>query len=211
MKNEDDRPAPKWHYPGTFASPDPRVSHFRVEVEEAETPVYFKRFALPIRFSIVPVREMKDRPVIEVEVDTEGPRCVAIRARPGSSGLKTKALRLPIDAYLAAAVRVIAQEPAERDGVKDWSPALGAGADRSALVAVREGRRLNEKHLQRVAELYLEAIDPGSPTRHAPTRHVEEVFPGKVPRKTIERWIRAARKRGYLPPVKEQRKEKRNG
>ena len=120
-------------------------------------------------------------------VDGYQPACekVEIRHRPGGAPLNSRGLRqIRLLEYLGVAAASVAV-------ATDGGPALVYRAD---VEARRRGRsRLDDDFLRVVAETYKEAL-----RAHKGTRRALQAGLGPVSPSTLARWVREARRRGFL-------------
>lgn len=152
------------------------------------------------------------RVLIEVVLDDDGPKCVAISRIDHDAPALTSERRFPLRAMVSAAVRAATFEfvdvpveqvdperknrrlvPDERGHVQVYAPAFDEHGEGRWKDAPR--RAENGGQLELVAALYRRAVAAGSP----PSRAIATEF-GITP-STARKWVQRARARGLLGPA----------
>jgi Helix-turn-helix domain len=158
--------------------------------------------------------------LIEIVLDDDGPKCVAISRLDYEAPALTSERRFPIRAMVSAAVRAATFElvdvpieqvdpegknrrlvPDERGHVRVYAPAFpdameGATETQAQLDSETLGPRRRSPpesdDLRRVAELYRRAVVSGA----APSHAIAAEF--GITRETARKWVQRARERGFL-------------
>jgi len=135
---------------------------------------------------------------VDVLVENGSPVCTAIRPHPGGPPLTS--VRLGVGNLVRDVAREIAVSPTGEhfNGVpiagRVVNPDERAELD-AAIQQRRQGARVPDAFLEKVAAIYRRALEQGEP----PTETVRKVMPGS--RSSAGRWVEEARRRGYLPPT----------
>jgi hypothetical protein len=189
---------------------DERLGEYWVQYEPANL-VDWGRFRVPEMFTAGFPKESL-RVLIEVVLDDEGPKCVAISCLDHDAPALTSERRFPFRAMVNAAVRAATFElvdvpveqvdprrenrrlvPDERGHVQVYAPAFdeqGEGRWKEASPAWENGGEL-----ERVAALYRRAVAAGTP----PSAAIGDEF--GITRTTARKWVQRARARGLLGPA----------
>jgi hypothetical protein len=189
---------------------DARLGEYWVQYEPANL-VDWGFFRVPEMFT-AGFPEEPLRVLIEVVLDDDGPKCVAISRLDHEAPGLTSERRFPLRAMVSAAVRAATFElvdvpveqvdperknrrlvPDERGHVRVYAPAFdeqGEGRWEDASRGPASGGEL-----ERVAALYRRAVAAGSP----PSAAIAGEF--GITRTTARKWVQRARARGLLGPA----------
>jgi hypothetical protein len=187
---------------------DPRLGEYWVQYEPANL-VDWGAFRVPEMFTAGFPKDSL-RVLIEVVLDEDGPKCVAISCLDHDAPALTSERRFPLRAMVNAAVRAATFElvdapleqvdperknrrlvPDARGHVQVYAPAFDEqGEARWGHARPTEGR-----DLARVATLYRRATAAGSP----PSAAIASEF-GITPT-TARKWVQRARAKGLLGPA----------
>jgi hypothetical protein len=188
---------------------DPSLGEYWVQYEPANL-IDWGVFRVPEMFTAGFPKESL-RVLIEVVLDDDGPKCIAISCLDHDAPALTSERRFPLRAMVNAAVRAATFElvdapveqvdpegknrrlvPDERGHVQVYAPAFdeqGEGRWKTALEAENGGE------LEQVAALYRRAVAAGSP----PSAAIASEF--GITQSTARKWVQRARARGLLGPA----------
>lgn len=189
---------------------DRRLGEYWVQYEPANL-VDWGEFRVPEMFTAGFPKEPL-RVLIEVVLDDDGPKCVAISCLDHDAPALTSERRFPLRAMVSAAVRAATFElvdvpveqvdperknrdlvPDERGHVRIYAPAFDEGGESRWRDAF--GGRENGGQLERVAAVYRRAVAAGEP----PSAAIASEF--GITRSTARKWVQRARERGLLGPA----------
>jgi hypothetical protein len=189
---------------------DHRLGDYWVQYEPANL-VDWGEYRVPETFTAGFPKESL-RVLIEIVLDDDGPKCVAISRLDYDSPALTSERRFPLRAMVSAAVRAATFElvdapveevdpgrknrrlvPDERGHVQVYAPAF----DERGQARWKDSRRVPDDggELERVAALYRRAVAAGS----APGPTIASEF-GITP-SAARKWVQRARARGFLGPA----------
>jgi hypothetical protein len=188
---------------------DPRLGDYWVQYEPANL-VDSGAFRVPEMFTAGFPKEPL-RVLIEVVLDDDGPKCVAISCLGHDAPPLTSERRFPLRAMVNAAVRAATFElvdvpveqvdpdrrnkdlvPDERGHVRVYVPAFDEQGE--ARWRDAPGQR-DGGELERVAAVYRRAVAAGTP----PSAAIASEF--GITRSTARKWVQRARARGLLGPA----------
>jgi Helix-turn-helix domain len=189
---------------------DPQLGEYWVQYEPANL-VDWGDFRVPEMFTAGFPKE-RLRVIIEVVVDDDGPKCVAISRLDHDAPALTSERRFPFRSMVNAAVRAATFElvdvpvehvdpgrqnpalvPDERGHVQVYAPAFDEGVH----TRWKEGRHgpAEGAELERVAAMYRRAVAAGA----SPSAAIASEF--GITRSTARKWVQRARARGLLGPA----------
>jgi hypothetical protein len=193
---------------------DGRLGEYWVQYEPANL-VDWGDFRVPEMFTAGFPKEPL-RVLIEVVLDEDGPKCIAISCLDHDAPALTSERRFPLRAMVNAAVRAATFElvdvpvdqvdperenrrlvPDERGHVQVYAPAFDERGESRSKDASRAWE--NGGELERVAALYRRAVAAGTP----PSAAIAGEF--GITRTTARKWVQRARARGVLGPAVGQR------
>jgi Helix-turn-helix domain len=189
---------------------DPRLGEYWVQYEPANL-VDWGAFRVPEMFTAGFPKDSL-RVLIEVVLDDDGPKCVAISCLDHDAPALTSERRFPLRAMVSAAVRAAAFElvdapveevdparknrrlvPDERGHVQVYAPAFDEQGEGRWKAALERGN--DSGKLEQVAALYRRAVTAGSP----PSAAIASEF--GITQATARKWVQRARERGLLGPA----------
>jgi hypothetical protein len=129
---------------------------------------------------------------------------MTVLRRPGGDRLKASKVRVRLDAMVQLAGVLAGAAPRHARGKTRWvSPndleESEFGEFTAGLQPPRRGKRLEQAHYERVAEVYKAALRRGQPPTQAVARAMHTA------RSNAGRWVMEARSRGLLPPAQEEK------
>jgi hypothetical protein len=153
---------------------------------------------MPRSFTIEP--RDKSIPILEVAIEDGSPACNALRRQEGGPPLTAATVRRAIGHLIRDVAREVAVSPTgERyKGIPIARRVIDPHERvdlKKALTRRRQGARVDDDFLEKVASIYRRALDQGE----APTEAVKTVLHGS--RSSAGRWVEQARRRGFLPPT----------